>query len=125
MPRGPAPAPHRQVMRSLGIALAGIVTITVGAHGCLVVDGDGRTPRPPAPGKAPKEGCAKGRGHVRVQEWEKRVTEFEGRQYSSKRRFRRSKRALLRDLAATRQTACAWELHTVDDLMARVRTKTY
>lgn len=82
---------------------------------------------PAAPASAPvlAPTCRNGRGRVDDRLWRERVGRFEGHPYQDRGAFRTAKHDLLRDLAAVRDRACAWEMRFVDDLVARVQSRTW
>jgi hypothetical protein len=94
------------------VAMAGVQTVA------------SRTQDAPPP-RDTDPACRQGESRVDERLWSERVARFERHVYRDKAAFRAAKGDLLRDLAAVRGRACNWELRLVDDLVARVQSRTW
>jgi hypothetical protein len=123
-PLRPVPPLPRPLVVGLVVVLGGCVSS--GARwdrADLYLDTAAVAPETAATTPAPT--CRNGRGRVDDRLWRERVGTFEGRPYRDRATFRAAKQDLLRDLAAIRDRACAWEMRFVDDLVARVQARTW
>ncbi|MCW5890447.1 MAG: hypothetical protein KIT14_07825 [bacterium] len=69
--------------------------------------------------------CAAGTARVDARLWRGRVVRFARQPWTDRAAFRTVRQDLLRDLAAVRERACAWETGFVDHLAARVQAHTW